>query len=457
MRRFSLGALIWLFAGIWHANADSLDQIYARGEALGRAGDFAAAAPLIRQAADGGHAQAQYTLGTLYSFGDGVPQSKAEARLWFEKAAAQDHAGALYNLGLYYDRGISVTQDRPRALAYYKRGAGAGDTRAAYNAGQMLVTGDGVTADPAEGVGYLELAAAQDIPKANASLGFIYQTGLGVRRNAELALDHYARAESKGMDVAGERRLMLASTVLEEGLALERDRYGAEALRSFDLACRFGQFFACYNAGRVRMAGDIVAKDMTSAVVSFRAACRWDNAPGCRGLADAVMQGARATPDDVSRTAKLATELCNKGESRGCHNLAVMKLQPRFNMRDPQGAMNLFAQSCLKKGFQPSCQPYFDMYNASLAKPQGGGSSGMTWLEQGIIDVLGVVAGTMSAMGSAGQYSTGAYSGYSPAAPASVVTTGGYSPQDRADFNQFIASVSSYGQHVSCRPGNPYC
>ena len=459
--RFVLAVLVWLAAAVGVCSAESLEQLNARGDALGRAGKFGEALPLIRQAAEGGFAQAQFALGTMYAFGDGVAQSKTEARLWYEKAAAQGHPMALYNLGLYYDKGIGVAQDRVRALGYYKRGADAGDGKAAYNAGQMLVTGDGVTADVVEGVRLMERSAALNISQAQISLGYIYQTGLGVPRNAKRALDYYARAEAKGFKVAAERGLSLASIVLEEGLALERDRQGREALRMLDLACRYGQFYACYNAGRMRLKGEVVAKDLNGAAASFRAACKWDNAPGCTGLGNAIVQGATGTADDLARTVKLATTLCDQGNVRGCHNLAIMKVQPRYKIYDQTGAMKLLAQNCFNKGFQPSCQPYMDMYNASLPKSSGGGGSsgGMSWLEQGLIDVLGVAAGTMSAMGAAGQYSAGSYAGYSSYTPPSSAgaSSGGYSPQDRADFNQFISSVSAYGQHVQCRAGNPYC
>ena len=156
----------------------------------------------------------------------------------------------------------------------------------------------------------------------------------------------------------------------------------------------------------------------------------------------------------------MMTSLCEAGSGPACHNLAVIKLQPRYRINDQPGAMKLLAQNCLNRGFQPSCQPYFDMYNASLPKSSGSGSSGgMSSFEQGIVDVLGIIAGTMSAIGSAGQSSQGSYSGYSSYAPSSSTggSAGGYSPQDRADYNQFIDSVSAYGQHVKCRPGNPYC
>lgn len=444
------------------ALAAPMEDVYQRGYALAKAKDFAAAEPLLRKAAEAGHPGAQTAIAEFHSFGLAVPQSKEKAREWYERAAALNDANGLYNIALYWDRGIGGPQDRARALDYYRRGANAGDSRAAYNAGQMLMIGDGVPANPPEGVRLIEIAAANGETKAHSSLGYIYETGFGVRKNARAALDHYARAEKAGHAAAGQRRLSLAATVLGEGEALERDGRGPAALEMLELACRYGHFYACQRAGRMLMAGTLVRKDLAAAMAQFRAGCNDEAQAACSGLGDAVMQGAPAGADDIAKTRKVAETRCAGGRANACHILAAMKQQPRFNMLDQQGAMKLLAQNCLNKGFQPSCQPYFDMYNASLPQSSGGGSSGggMSWFEQGIIDVLGIAAGTMSVMGSANRAPSGAYAGYSSYSPPSATYSapnGGYSPQDRADFNQFISSVSAYGQNVRCRAGNPYC
>ena len=41
-------------------------------------------------------------LGTMYYYGDGVPQSYADAAAWFRKAADAGNADAMFNLGLMY-------------------------------------------------------------------------------------------------------------------------------------------------------------------------------------------------------------------------------------------------------------------------------------------------------------------------------------------------------------------
>lgn len=65
---------------------------YARGE-LVTENPFKAA-KLMRQAAEQGHAEAQFVLGVFYYVGIGVPVRRCEAQRWFRKAAAQGNKPA---------------------------------------------------------------------------------------------------------------------------------------------------------------------------------------------------------------------------------------------------------------------------------------------------------------------------------------------------------------------------
>ena len=47
----------------------------------------------------------------MYDFGQGVPQSSAEAARWYSRAADQNHALSQYNLGLMYTHGRGVPKD----------------------------------------------------------------------------------------------------------------------------------------------------------------------------------------------------------------------------------------------------------------------------------------------------------------------------------------------------------
>ena len=74
-------------------------QDFDRGLAAAQSGDFATALKEWRPLAEQGDALAQYNLGAMYEFGDGVVQDYAEAVRWYRLAAEQGHAKAQYNLG----------------------------------------------------------------------------------------------------------------------------------------------------------------------------------------------------------------------------------------------------------------------------------------------------------------------------------------------------------------------
>ncbi len=82
-------------------------------------GDYATALREWHPLAKQGHAEAQYNLGIMYSYGQNVRQDYAEAVTWYRKAAKQGHAEAQYNLGLMYRKGHGVPQDWVRAYAWY--------------------------------------------------------------------------------------------------------------------------------------------------------------------------------------------------------------------------------------------------------------------------------------------------------------------------------------------------
>ena len=65
----------------------------------------------FRLAAEQGNARAQFFLGVMYEFGQGVRRNLRRAATWYESAAEQDHNSAQYNLGLFYLQGRGVRRD----------------------------------------------------------------------------------------------------------------------------------------------------------------------------------------------------------------------------------------------------------------------------------------------------------------------------------------------------------
>ena len=71
------------------------------------------------KAAEQGDAAAQYSLGVLYSTGEGVLQDDKKAITWYRKAAEQGHAHAQFNLGIGYATGVGVLQDDKKAYMWF--------------------------------------------------------------------------------------------------------------------------------------------------------------------------------------------------------------------------------------------------------------------------------------------------------------------------------------------------
>ena len=86
---------------------------------------------MMTEAAEQGHAPAQYTLGTIYLYGNGVPQSDALGVEWYRKAADQELGEAQFNLGAAYVYGKGVPQSFPEALRWFRKAHAQGVEKAA--------------------------------------------------------------------------------------------------------------------------------------------------------------------------------------------------------------------------------------------------------------------------------------------------------------------------------------
>jgi predicted Ser/Thr protein kinase len=134
----------------------------------------------FRQAAQRGHADAQYRLGVMYANGQGVPRDYPQAAFWFRKAAAQGHPSAQSTLGIMYFLGEGVHRDYREALNWLQKAAQQGDPAAEYTLGIMYFSGQGVRKDDREAARWFTKAADQGYPEAQYMLGVMYQKGQGV-------------------------------------------------------------------------------------------------------------------------------------------------------------------------------------------------------------------------------------------------------------------------------------
>lgn len=76
----------------------------ARGKAAFKSGNYQRSYTELREAAKNGEVEAQYALGYMYYYGNGVNESKRLAEYWISKAAKQGHRPAQQALSLIRSR-----------------------------------------------------------------------------------------------------------------------------------------------------------------------------------------------------------------------------------------------------------------------------------------------------------------------------------------------------------------
>ena len=97
--------------------------------------------------AEQGKAYAQYKLGVMYQYGQGVRQNYAEAVKWYWKAAEQEYDEAQFSLGSMYETGLGVFQSYTEAARWYQKAAEHGNPKAQSKLGYMYYNGEGVKKD----------------------------------------------------------------------------------------------------------------------------------------------------------------------------------------------------------------------------------------------------------------------------------------------------------------------
>ena len=114
-------------AGDERANADAVRAaIDAR-----KSGDYEFALREFTRLAEQGDAIAQFFLGYMHGFGQGVDEDDMEAFLWYASAAEQGYPDAQYVLGLIHATGAGVPRNYVQAYAWADLAAAQGDAEAA--------------------------------------------------------------------------------------------------------------------------------------------------------------------------------------------------------------------------------------------------------------------------------------------------------------------------------------
>jgi TPR repeat protein/tRNA A-37 threonylcarbamoyl transferase component Bud32 len=361
--------------------------LYARGMRLlrgqGDERDPKAAAGLLRQAAEAGHAPAQYHLGWLYAEGlDAVLIDNAEAVRWWRRAAdgghapaqaelalslaggwygvgtdeqegqrrarsalpalralaEQDDPDALSRLGQLRERGLGLPKDEAEAVRLHRRAAEQGDVVAQAFLGWTYRNGIGVARDEAEAVRWYRRAAVRGMAWAQLGLGWMYQKGLGVDPDPAEAVRWYRKAADQGY-ADGQNNLGI---MYQKGLGVDRDH--AEAVRWYRKAAGQGHADAQTNLGWMYQHGLGVARDVTEAVRWHRRSAEQGHAAGQNNLAWMYEKGLGVARDDAE-AARWYRKAAVQGYANAQNNLGWMYADGRGVPKDAAEAVRLFRKA----------------------------------------------------------------------------------------------------------------
>ena len=178
-----------------------LGSSYERG-INGYERDASMAAYWYRRAAENGHTEAQYNLGVMYSWGNGIPANHEQAVYWVRKAAEKGYHQAEDHLCFLYFAGKGVQQDYKQAFGWGIRAARAGMAYSQWAVACMYYYGNGVERDYKQAAHWCREAAEQGYSVAQNNLGLMYEYGLGVAQDYGQALSWYKKAIAQGYSLA---------------------------------------------------------------------------------------------------------------------------------------------------------------------------------------------------------------------------------------------------------------
>lgn len=146
-------------------------------------GDYSTSFKWMLQSAEAGFDEAQFSVGTMYWFGDGIELDNKSAVLWLEKAAEQGHILAMSTLATHYESG-SEDRDSKKVFEWSLKAAQAGYEPFYVLIGDYYRDGiDGVKKDYKQAFFWYEKAAESGNKIGIYNLSYLYYCGFGVKRN----------------------------------------------------------------------------------------------------------------------------------------------------------------------------------------------------------------------------------------------------------------------------------
>lgn len=146
--------------------AEDPADLYAQGRERFEAGDHAGSFGLWMKAAEAGSADAAYSVGRSYDYGQGTESDLDEARKWYQIAAERGNANGMYQVAEAYVEGRGLERDEAQAFAWMTMAADLKHPDALYMLGVMYVMGQGTEVEREKGMDLVAQAAELGQPNA---------------------------------------------------------------------------------------------------------------------------------------------------------------------------------------------------------------------------------------------------------------------------------------------------
>ncbi|MDD2530779.1 MAG: tetratricopeptide repeat protein [Bacteroidales bacterium] len=148
----------------------------------------------LEQKAKNGNVQAMYDLAKEYYSGIGRLENKANALVWFERAANKNHIESMYRTAQMYEKGITTNVNLRKAFNFYLLAAEKGHEASQLIVAQKLEKGEGVTKSDSRAYLWYRVSAERKEVLAWRKMGDYFRDGKVVMKDHIQAKFWYDKA-----------------------------------------------------------------------------------------------------------------------------------------------------------------------------------------------------------------------------------------------------------------------
>lgn len=340
----------------------------------------------LTQKAEAGDTEAQYALGDIYRYGDGVAKDSDKAYKWFYQAfpavleaADSGDIEACYRVSNMYNYGLGVESDDSKALRYMRTAADGGMPQAQYELAYMLMLGKGSAKNYSEALKWFETAAANGHVDAMVQMADMYAGGVGATADKAKALAAYEQAAAKGSG-----RALYTLGVLN---AQDNDDY-TKTFEYWLKAAEAGYVPAFNRVGVLYFDGVGVAKDDARAFQWIEKGAARNDEKAAANLAYLYYNGFGTARDEV-KAFKLYQLLQGKNMPHVQYRLGVMYAEGKGVAKDYVQAYNYLEQAGKDK-YAPAQHYMGEMYYHGTGLPKPEPIRAYGWLKAAQLNARGM-------------------------------------------------------------------